>query len=122
MAKKVDTREARRRRRLRIRKKVKGTESIPRLSVHRSLNNISGQLIDDVNGKTILSVSTCDKDLADKVSNGGNVDAAKVVGKSIAEKAKQAKIKQVVFDRGGYTFHGRVKALAEAARENGLTI
>ena len=105
-------------RHLRIRKNIHGTEAIPRLNVFRSNSNIFAQLIDDENGVTLLQASSIDKDL--KLKNGSNVEAAKVVGKSIAEKAKKAKITKVVFDRGGYLYHGRVKALAEAARENGL--
>ena len=102
----------------RIRKTLVGTSATPRLCVFRSNTGIYAQIIDDETRTTICSASTLDKDL--KVKNGSNVEAAKVVGKSIAEKAKKAKITKVVFDRGGYLYHGRVEALAEAARENGL--
>ena len=107
MIKKISRNEARKARHSRIRTNLSGTSTAPRLSVFRSNANISAQLIDDINGVTIVSASSSDKDL--KITNGGNV-----------EKAKKAKIKTVVFDRGGYLYHGRVKALAEAARENGL--
>jgi large subunit ribosomal protein L18 len=102
----------------RIRRKVSGTAERPRLSVYRSLNHISAQLIDDVNGRTIASASTVEKDL--RGSSGGNVEAARQIGKLVAERAKEQGIEQVVFDRGGYIYHGRVKGLAEAAREAGL--
>jgi large subunit ribosomal protein L18 len=102
----------------RIRTKISGTSEVPRLSIFRSNKQISAQLIDDAKGVTLAQASSLDKDL--KISNGGNVEAAKLVGKSIAEKAKKAHIKTVVFDRSGYLYHGRVEALAEAARENGL--
>lgn len=102
----------------RIRKKVNGTAERPRLAVFRSLNHIYAQVIDDVNGKTICSASTVEKSAG--VGNGGNVDAAKSIGKLIAERAKEKGISTVVFDRGGYIYHGRVKSLAEAAREAGL--
>ncbi len=102
----------------RIRKTIVGTEATPRLCVFRSNQNISAQVIDDTTKTTLASASSLDKDL--KIENGSNVEAAKVVGKAIAEKCKKLKIKQVVFDRGGYLYHGRVEALAEAARENGL--
>ena len=102
----------------RIRKTLMGTSMMPRLCVFRSNTQIYAQIIDDENRTTLCSASSLDKDL--KIKNGSNVEAATVVGKSIAEKAKKAKITKVVFDRGGYLYHGRVKALAEAARENGL--
>lgn len=102
----------------RIRNKISGTSTIPRLCVFRSNTGIYAQIIDDENKTTLVSASSLDKDL--KLTNGSNIEAAKVVGKAIAEKAKKAKITQVVFDRGGYLYHGRVKALADAARENGL--
>ncbi len=100
----------------RIREKMSGTAVRPRLNVYRSLNHIYTQLIDDAAGTTIASAST----LAAKLKTGGNVAAAKELGKLIAEKAQEKGIKKVVFDRGGYLYHGRVKALAEAAREAGL--
>ena len=102
----------------RVRKTIMGTSAIPRLCVFRSNTGIYAQIIDDETRTTLCSASTLDKSL--KIKNGSNVEAAKVVGKSIAEKAKAAKITKVVFDRGGYLYHGRVAALAEAARENGL--
>ncbi|TWT88107.1 50S ribosomal protein L18 [Pseudobythopirellula maris] len=107
------------RRSFRVRKRLKGTAERPRLSVNRSHKNISVQLIDDEAGKTLASVSTLDKALGAKY--GGNADAAVTVGKAIAEKAQAAGVKQVCFDRGPYKYHGRVAALAEAAREAGLS-
>ena len=100
----------------RIRRKMQGTAERPRLNVYRSLNQIYTQLIDDQAGVTLVSASS----LTAKLKTGGNVSAAKEVGKLIAEKAKEKGIKKVVFDRGGYLYHGRVKALADAAREAGL--
>ena len=102
----------------RIRKKVSGTGERPRLAIYRSLNHIYAQVIDDVSGKTIVSASTREKDLSGKT--GGDIDAATRVGKAIAERAIQAGISSVVFDRGGYVYHGRVKALTDAARSAGL--
>ena len=118
MINKVSRNEARKMRHKRVRKHISGTSEIPRLNVFRSNSNISVQIIDDVKGVTLVSASSLDKSL--KIQNGANIEAAKIVGKDIAEKAKKLKIKKVVFDRGGYLYHGRVKALAEAARENGL--
>ncbi len=102
----------------RIRSKISGTATTPRLCVFRSNTGIYAQIIDDESKTTIVAASSLDKDL--KLTNGSNVEAAKAVGKKIAEQAKKAKITEVVFDRGGYLYHGRVKALADAARENGL--
>ena len=102
----------------RVRKDVHGTTAVPRLNVFRSNSNIFAQIIDDEQGKTLVSASSLDKDL--KLTNGSNVEAAKKVGEKIAKLAGKAKIKKVVFDRGGYQYHGRVKALAEAARSKGL--
>jgi len=102
----------------RVRTDIHGTPAVPRLNVFRSNSNIFAQIIDDENGVTLVSASSLDKNL--KIANGSNVEAAKVVGESVAKKALKANIKKVVFDRGGYLYHGRVKALAEAARENGL--
>ncbi|CAN5745780.1 hypothetical protein BH24ACI2_BH24ACI2_07520 [soil metagenome] len=102
----------------RIRKKVQGTTQRPRLAVFRSLNHIYAQVIDDEKGKTLASASTTEKDLG--VKSGGNVEAAQVIGKTIAERAQAAGVSQVVFDRGGYVYHGRVKALLDATREAGL--
>jgi large subunit ribosomal protein L18 len=100
----------------RIRTKVQGTAERPRLNVYRSLNHIYAQVIDDAQGVTLVSAST----VASKVKTGGNVAAAKEIGKLVAERAKEKGIKKVVFDRGGYLYHGRIKALADAAREAGL--
>jgi large subunit ribosomal protein L18 len=102
----------------RIRKKVQGTEQRPRLAVYRSTNHIYAQVIDDENGKTLAAASTTEKDMG--LKSGGNVEAAKKVGKAIAERAISAGVNQVVFDRGGYVYHGRVKALIDATREAGL--
>jgi len=102
----------------RIRKKVSGTAERPRLAVFRSLNHIYAQVIDDVNGKTLAAASTTEKDL--KGSTGGNIEAAVKVGKTVAERAIAAGVSNVVFDRGGYLYHGRVKALLDATREAGL--
>ncbi|MDD4298425.1 MAG: 50S ribosomal protein L18 [Bacilli bacterium] len=110
--------EARVFRHKRIRENIHGNSLIPRLNVFRSNKHINAQIIDDEAGITLVSASSLDKDL--NIANGGNIEAAKLVGASIAKKAKQAKINKVVFDRSGYLYHGRVKALAEAARENGL--
>lgn len=101
----------------RIRKKISGTSERPRLAIFRSLNHIYAQLIDDKGGVTLASASTTEKQFG---NTGGNVAAAKEVGKLIAERAKEKGVVQVVFDRGGYIYHGRVKSLAEAAREAGL--
>ncbi len=107
------------RRRRGIRKRVIGEPSRPRLAVNRSLRHISAQVIDDLDGRTIVSASTHDKSL--NLSDGGNVSAAEAVGAAIAEKAKSAGVSAVVFDRRGFRYHGRVKALADAARKGGLT-
>ena len=103
----------------RIRKKLQGTSERPRLNVYRSLNHIYVQVIDDLNGKTLVSASTAEGKKEERRS-GGNVASAKAVGKTIAERAKAKGVTKVVFDRGGYIYHGRVKALADAAREAGL--
>ena len=102
----------------RIRRKVKGSGERPRLAVYRSLNHIYAQVVDDQLGKTIVSASTTEKDL--RGSTGGNLDAARRIGKAIAERALEKGIESVVFDRGGYLYHGRIKALTDAAREAGL--
>lgn len=104
----------------RVRRKVEGTPQRPRLCVYRSLGHIYAQVVDDRSGRTIASASSLDKETRKQIKGGGNVAAAKVVGKEIAARAKAAKIERVVFDRGGYKYHGRVKALADAAREAGL--
>ena len=103
-----------------IRVKISGTAECPRLAVYRSTKHIYAQVIDDVNKVTLASASSIDKDLKDKLKHGGNIDAAKLVGETIAKKALKAGVECVVFDRGGFLYHGRVKALAEAAREAGL--
>ena len=112
--------KVRRRIRYRVRSKVQGAAQRPRLSVFRSAKNIYAQVIDDATGTTVAHVSTQDKDIRGKVKHGGNIEAAKQVGQAIAAKLKDAGIESVVFDRGGFLYHGRVKALAEAAREAGL--
>ena len=118
MIKKADSNVARVRRHKAIRAKISGTAETPRLNVFKSLNNIYAQIIDDVNGVTLVSASTLSKEI--EVKNGGNIEAAATIGKDIAEKALAKGITTVVFDRSGYVYHGRVKALAEAAREAGL--
>ena len=118
MISKVSRNDMRKERHSRIRSNLSGTAEMPRLNVFRSNANITAQIIDDVKGVTLVSASSLEKDL--KIKNGGNVEAAKIIGEEIAKRAKKAKITKVVFDRGGYLYHGRVKALAEAARENGL--
>jgi len=111
----------RRRVHTRIRKRLEGSEGRPRLNIYRSLNHIYAQVIDDGNGVTLVSASTArGKQAKSKKKAGGNLASAKEIGKLIAERAKEKGIKQVVFDRGGYLYHGRIKALAEAAREAGL--
>ena len=100
----------------RIRERIQGTSERPRLNVYRSLNHIYAQVIDDSKGRTLVSASP----IADKIKTGGNLAAAKEVGKLVAERAKEKGITKVVYDRGGYLYHGRVKALADAAREAGL--
>ncbi len=117
MIKKVDSKKARAKRHARVRSKISGTPQRPRLSVFRSAKHIYAQLIDDVNGVTLASASSLDKDFE---GAGGNVDGAKKVGEMIAKRAQEKNITTVVFDRGGYLYHGRVKELADSARENGL--
>lgn len=104
----------------RLRKKVTGTTECPRLMVRRTLHHIYATLIDDLQGHTLAAVSTRDKSVSDSLDSNTNTDAAKAVGTAIAAKAKAAGINDVVFDRGGYKYHGRVQALADAAREAGL--
>lgn len=104
----------------RLRKNINGTAERPRLNVFRSLSNIYAQVIDDVNGVTLVSASTLDKEVKAQDVKGGNAEAAKLVGKLVAERAIEKGITTVVFDRGGYIYHGRVAALAAAAREAGL--
>jgi len=107
-------------RHVRVRRKVAGTPERPRLSIHRSLSNMYAQLIDDTTGTTLVSASTLDKEVNEIAQYGGNKGAAKAVGQAVAKKALDKGISQVVFDRGGYIYHGRVKELAEGAREAGL--
>ena len=104
----------------RVRNKVKGTSEQPRLCVHRSLKNIFAQVIDDTAGKVLFGLSTLDKDLRKKLKDGGNVNAAAILGEAFATKAKAKGITKVCFDRGGYLYHGRIKAFADAARKGGL--
>ena len=111
---------ARKRRHRRIRTKISGTVSRPRLNVFRSLDHIYAQIIDDVEGKTIVSASTIDKGLRADISGKTKKEQATLVGKAIAERAKAAGVSMVLFDRGGYLYHGRIKALADGAREGGL--
>ena len=117
MVSKPDNNKARIKRHMRIRNKISGTPERPRLNVFRSGKHIYAQIIDDINGVTLVSASTMDKDFD---GYGGNKEAAKKIGKTIAERAAQKNITEVVFDRGGYVYHGRIKELAEGAREGGL--
>ncbi|MFD1708096.1 50S ribosomal protein L18 [Siminovitchia sediminis] len=118
MITKLDKNKVRKKRHARVRTKVSGTGARPRLSIYRSNKNIYAQLVDDEKGITLASASTLDKEL--NIESAGNVEAAQKVGELIAKRAAEQNIKSVVFDRGGYLYHGRVKALADAARENGL--
>jgi large subunit ribosomal protein L18 len=115
---KADKNAVRKKRHARVRTKLSGTGERPRLNVYRSNNHIYAQIIDDVNGVTLASASTLDKELT--LNGTGNIDAAKLVGGLVAKRATEKGVTEVVFDRGGYLYHGRVKALAEAAREAGL--
>jgi len=112
--------QSRRARHVRLRKKVVGSAARPRLCVRRSLHHIYAIVVDDAKGHTLASASTVDRSLAEPLASKTNVDAAKAVGAAIAAKAKAAGVSDVVFDRGGYKYHGRVRALADAAREAGL--
>jgi large subunit ribosomal protein L18 len=112
--------EARQQRRKRVRGKVNGTPDRPRLNVFRSLANIYAQVIDDTQGCTLASASTVDGEVRGQVAGLKGIERAKLVGKVLAERAQAAGVKQVVFDRGGYMYHGQIKALADASRENGL--
>lgn len=120
MITKENRNKSRLRRHLRVRKKIVGSAERPRLNVFRSGKHIYAQIIDDLKGVTLVSASTVDKQLRGEITNGGNVEAARKVGEAIAKRAQQNGITKVVFDRGGYLYHGRVKALADAAREAGL--
>jgi large subunit ribosomal protein L18 len=116
----MDKHELRRRRHHRLRRKVSGTPDRPRLAVFRSLNHIYAQVIDDASGHTLAAASSLDKPLREEKKSGGNIAAAQEVGRLIAERAKEKGVAKVVFDRGGFTYHGRVAKLADAAREGGL--
>lgn len=120
MAKRISRGHIRKRIHARVRKKIRGSGERPRLAVFRSASHIYAQVIDDDQGRTLASASTVDKEIRPENRNGGNLAAARVVGSRIAERAAQLGIKRVVYDRGGYVFHGRVKALADAARKGGL--
>ena len=120
MIKTRNRKEQIRKRHQRVRTKIFGTAESPRLAVYRSTKHIYAQLIDDVNKVTLCSASSNDKDMREKLAHGGNIEAAKIVGESIAKKALKAGVKECVFDRGGFLYHGRVSALADAAREAGL--
>ena len=120
MFNKIDKNQERLRRHVRVRRKIKGTAEAPRLSVYRSLNHIYAQVIDDVKGVTLCAASTMEKDLKSKTAKMSKSDAAKAVGKAVAEKAKALGVEKVVFDRGGYIYTGRVQAVADGAREAGL--
>ncbi|HHX96964.1 MAG TPA: 50S ribosomal protein L18 [Clostridia bacterium] len=120
MAGKPDRKIARQKRRLRVRRKVRGTTQRPRLAVYRSLKNIYAQLIDDTQGVTLVAASTLEEPLRSELEQKANQEAAFKVGQLLAEKALEKEIKQVVFDRGGNLYHGRIKALAEGARKAGL--
>ena len=117
MIKRPDTKAQRLKRHKRVRAKISGTPARPRLNVFRSLNHIYAQIIDDVNGNTLVATSSVEKDFG---ATGGNCEAAKKVGQLVAERAIAKGIEEVVFDRGGYVYHGRVQSLAEGAREGGL--
>lgn len=120
MITKGDKNKARLKRHLRVRKKIEGTSARPRLNIYRSSKHMYAQIIDDTKGVTLAAASTLDKEVAEKIGNGGNVEAARVIGELIANRAKTAGVVKVVFDRSGYLYHGRVQALADAAREAGL--
>lgn len=119
---KISKNKVRLRKHARVRKHISGTPERPRLCVFRSLSNIYAQIIDDVEGKTLVAASSLDPEIKDSIEFGGNVEAAKKVGEAIAKRALDNNIDTVVFDRGGYVYHGRVAALAEAAREAGLKL
>ncbi len=120
MIKKLDRKKIRQKKHLRIRKNIKGTSEQPRLAVYRSAKHIYAQLIDDVNGKTLAAASSLEASLRPELKSGGDTKAAKLVGETIGKKALEKGIAGVVFDRGGNIYHGRIKALAEGAREAGL--
>lgn len=121
MSNKTSKNDARLKRQVRVRKKIKGTTERPRLNVFRSSRHIHAQIIDDITGNTLVSASTISPEVKSDLEYSGNIEAAKKVGAEIAKKALQNNINTVVFDRNGFLYHGRIKALAEAARENGLS-
>jgi len=116
-----NSRNARIRRHTRIRKKVRGSSERPRISVFKSTKHIYAQLINDDEGSTVVSVCTMDKEIRDAIKHGGNVEAAKKVGEALGKRAAEKGVRLAVFDRGGYPYHGRIKALADSARESGLS-
>lgn len=120
MIKQVNRKEQNQKRHRRLRVKLQGTSDCPRVAVFRSIKHIYAQIIDDTKHVTLVSASSSDKELKETLKHGGNVEAAKVVGALLAKRALQKNIKDVVFDRGGFLYHGRVAALAEALREGGL--
>jgi len=120
MIKKSDKNKLRQKKHMRIRNKISGTPERPRLNVYKSSKNIYAQIIDDSKGETLVSASTVDAAIKGSITNGGNIEAAKEVGKLIAQRAVEKGLKLIVFDRGGYVYHGRVKELADAARAEGL--
>ena len=120
MIKNSNKKEQVKKRHRRVRVKIKGTSEAPRLAVYRSVKHIYAQIIDDTKGITLVSASSDDKELKTKLKHGGNIEAAKVVGEALAKRAVAKNITDVVFDRGGFVYHGRVEALADAAREAGL--
>lgn len=120
MIKKESRKEVHRRKHLRVRKKISGSAERPRLTVYRSLKHMYAQIVDDTSGRTLVSASTLDPELRQKLTNRGNREAARQVGLALAAKALGRGISRVVFDRSGYIYHGRVQALAEGAREGGL--
>ena len=116
----MDNRSRRKRRHYRVRNKIVGTPERPRVNVYRSLKNIYVQIIDDLSGHTLVSASTLEPAVKDSIKNGGNKEAARKVGEVLGDRALEKGIKDVIFDRGGYKYHGRVKEIAEALREKGL--
>lgn len=120
MITKQSSNSKRKKRHRRVRRKVFGTPDCPRLNIYRSSNNIYAQVVDDTNGITLAAASSLDKEIKEKATNTGNKEAAKLVGNLIGKKATEKGIQKVVFDRGGYLYHGRVRELAEGARESGL--
>lgn len=120
MIKNINRKEQTQKRHRRLRVKLEGTTESPRLAVYRSTKHIYAQIIDDIKRVTLVSASSVDPELKDKLKHGGNIEAAKLVGELLAKRAAKAKVTDVVFDRGGFLYHGRISALADAAREGGL--